>query len=61
MNRPMMVKLIEGGRGRTLVRLGEREVSARSNSPAVPSSATSELGTDKLALAQDDVVGCSVM
>ena len=36
-----MVKLIDDGRGRTLVGLGEREVSARSNSPTVPWSAPS--------------------
>ena len=35
-----------------MVGLGECEVPARSISPVVPSSAPSELGTDKLALAK---------
>ena len=56
-----MVKHIEGGEGNSLARLGEREVLARSNSPTVPSSETSELGTDKLELAKGDIFGCSVV
>ena len=44
MKRPLMVKHIEGGGGSSLVRLGERGAPARSNSPAVRSSATLELG-----------------
>ena len=48
MKRPLVVKPVERGGGRTLVGLSDREAVMRSidNSPAVPSSASSGLGTD---------------
>ena len=42
--------------GGPLVGLCERELSTRSNSPAVPSNVPSWLGTEKLALAKTNIV-----
>ena len=52
MKRSLAAKLVKGGE--SLVGLRERELLARSNSPAVSASALSGLGTGKLALAQEE-------
>ena len=61
METSLVAKPVKGDEGRSLVGLREHEVSARFNSPAVPSSAPSEVGTGKLALAQEEFVSYSVV
>ena len=54
MKRPLVVEPVAGSRGRSLIGLGEREVTARTNPSTVLPSVLSELCIDKLALAQDE-------
>ena len=54
MKRSLVPKPVKGGQSRSLVGFREHEVHARFNAPAVLSSVPSEVGTGKLALAQEE-------
>ena len=54
MKRSLVVKLVKGSEGGSLVGHRDHEMPAWFNSPAVPSSLSSGMGTGQLALAQDE-------